>query len=151
MEDFSYKKVSIICLIIFIIIVLFYGLTNLIIDKKNNKEEVKPENYTTIQYDEIIVGNIFKQKENEYYVLALIAKDENKSKYESSLQTYNSNENSIKTYTIDLDSGFNKKYVSDSSNFEGNLPIFSQSTLLKISDSQIVEIYEGEDITSVLK
>ena len=54
-------------------------------------------------------------------------------------------ENNLKIYTIDLSSAFNKKYIGESSNFELEYPIFSESTLLKIENKTIVQIYEGQE------
>lgn len=148
MEEFNIKKMSIILLIVLIIIVAFYFLTVLVLDRK--KEKTKESTYTAIQYDEIIVGNMYNQKENEYYILATLKSDSNKQTYISNYQNYSSSENATKTYTINLDSGFNKKYVGETSDFSSKYPVFSTSTLLKIVDKEIKEIYEGEEINTYL-
>lgn len=148
MEEFNIKKVSIILLVVLIIIVAFYFITVLVLDNKKAKE--KENTYTAIQYDEIIVGNMYNQKENEYYILATLGSDTNKETYISNYQNYSKEENAIKTYTINLDSGFNKKYIGENSDFSLKYPIFSKSTLLKIVDKEIKEIYEAEEINQHL-
>ena len=148
MEDFNIKKMSIILLIILVIIVSFYFITVLVLDKKKVKE--KENTYTAIQYDEIIVGNMYKQNESEYYILATTKNDENMGTYVTTYQNYSALESAIKTYTINLDSGFNKKYVGEESDFSSEYPTFKTSTLIKISDKKIVDVYEGEEIASVL-
>ena len=148
MEDFSIKKATIMALIIMIIIVAFYFITILVLDRKKAKEQ---ENiYTAIQYDEIIVGNIYNQKEDEYYVLATMKSDSNAPSYVTNLENYAKTENALKTYTINLDSGFNKKYVAEESDFTSKYPIFSTSTLVKVSNKEIKETYEGKEITEFL-
>lgn len=151
-ETYSIKKAIIFVIVILIIFGAFYGITILLTEKKSEKEnEINDEPYVAIQYEEIIVGNIFKQNENEYYVLATTSKDSNATTYNSSLKEYAAADKAIKSYTIDLDSGFNKKYVAEESNFNLEFPVFRTSTLLKIVDKQIVETYEGENITKALE
>lgn len=147
-QTYSAKQIIIIMSIILIVIGVFYGLTYLISDNLDNNI---PNNNTEvdIQYSEILVGEIYNQSEDEYYVLAYNDSDGSQT-YISNVKEYNSLENSIKTYLIDLTNAFNKKYVSETSNFESDFPIFKGNTLLKISKDVIVEIYEEEKITEKL-
>ena len=151
-ETYSIKKAIIFVIVIVAIFAAFYGITILLTESKKEKETVdKDTPYVSIQYEEIVVGNIFKQNEEEYYVLATTSTDSNAQTYISSLKGYSDYENAIKSYTIDLDSGFNKKYLADESNFNSGLPVFKTSTLLKIVNKQIVETYESDDITNALE
>lgn len=134
----------------FILIVIavfgcFYGLTNLIIKNKSTETAINEESEAIIQYEEIIVGDMYNQKEESYYVLVEMMDDADISTYESKKEEYMALENSLKVYTIDLSSAFNKKYVGEESNFESKYPIFSQSALLKITSGEIVEKYEGQE------
>ena len=151
MEEFSFstKKMIIMAIIILIVIIAFYFITVLVLDKKKTKSS--ESTYTAIQYDEIIVGNMYKQNETEYYILATTKSDDKASSYMTNYQNYSKKEDSIKTYTIDLDSGFNKKYLSSESDFTKEYPTFKTSTLLKITDKQITDIYEGEEINTFLE
>jgi hypothetical protein len=78
--------------------------------------------------------------------------DENVSSYQSSLYSYSEQEDSLRVYNVDLSSAFNQNYIGEESNFEGTHLIFKETTLLKIKDKAIEEIYEGEeDITAILE
>lgn len=148
-QTYNTKHVIISLFIVVAVIVIFYGITVLL--TKNKKESITDNNIpeATIQYEEILVGEIFNQKETEYYVLAYAS--DNGQTYISSLNTYSKLENATKSYQIDLTSGFNKKYVSSENNFEGQYPTFGETTLLKIVDKQIVEKYTGSDITTQIE
>lgn len=150
-ETYSIKKAIIFVIIILIIIGAFYGITLLVTNNKKEEEPKKDDSYVSIQYEEIVVGNIYKQNESEYYVLATTKKDNNSDTYMTNYRKYASKTGATKSYTIDLDSGFNKKYLSDNSDFSLSLPIFKTTTLLKISDKKIIESYEGNDITNILE
>lgn len=148
MEDkYNIKQMIIFILIIVITLGIFYGITILV--TKNKKTTTDDTTSTTnedvsIDYDTILAQNIFNQNEDSYYVLASFNDDENLSTYKDSIDKYKAKENSLKVYEIDLDSAFNKNYVSDVSNFKSEYPIFSETTLLKIENGKITETYEGK-------
>lgn len=149
-QTYKTKHIIISIFIVVAVIVLFYGLTVLLVNNKKEKEQNNNDiEKTVIQYDEILVGEIYSQKENEYYVLAYTS--DNSQKYISKLNEYNGLENSIKTYQINLASGFNKKYVSETNNFDSEYPMFGETTLLKITDKQITEKYTGNDIMTKIE
>lgn len=143
-DSYSLKKLLIFISIIMIIIIIFYGLTTILTKNKKLSTDKKEIEETVIQYDEIVVGEIFSQKETEYYVLATFKNDSQLSNYNSIVSEYSEKKNSQKIYSINLNSGFNKKFVSSSSQFDGNYPIFKESTLLKISNKKILNVYEGQ-------
>lgn len=149
-ENYSVKKIIIFIIIILIISVVFYGLTLLVVEKKKN-DVVTPTNESIIQYEEILVGELYRQNESSYYVLATTSKDSNSTSYNSALAVYSAKDNSLATYTINLDNGFNKKYLASESNFEGEFPIFKTSTLLKVENAKITETYEGTNIKTTLE
>lgn len=132
-----------ITLILVLIITIFYGLT--IIITKNQTKELENEvpSNTQIQYEEILIGNIYNQKEDEYYVLVELESDY--LTLSSSVNNYNEKEDSLKLYIADLNDGFNKKYLGETSDFNKEYPTFSKSTLLKISNKKIIEYTEGTD------
>lgn len=141
----EYNLISLIKMIVVIIIVvfMFYGLTVLITKNKKTGSQDDINNNTEIQYDEILIGNIYDQKEEEYYVLVELTSDY--ITLNDILTNYNSKTEKIKLYTADLDNGFNKKYLGEKSNFENKYPIFNKSTLLKIKNKQLIEYVEGTD------
>lgn len=141
----EYNLISLIKMIVVIIIVvfMFYGLTVLITKNKKTGSQDDINNNTEIQYDEILIGNIYDQKEEEYYVLVELTSDY--ITLNDILTNYNSKTEKIKLYTADLNNGFNKKYLGEKSNFENKYPIFNKSTLLKIKNKQLIEYVEGTD------
>lgn len=145
-QTYSTKQIIIIMAVMLSVILVFYGITVLV--SNNKKEDTKNDNNsdTVIQYEEILVGEIFKQNNSEYYVLAYDSTSDGQ-KYKSDINTYVTKENSAKTYFVDLTNAFNKKYVSTESNFENEFPIFKEPTLLKIVNGSIVEVYEGNSIS----
>lgn len=143
-NNYSLKSLLIFVFIITVIIVIFYGITTLITKNKDISSNNEKTEEAVIQYDEIVVGEIFSQNKDEYYVLATFKDDSELSNYNSIITEYNEKKNSIKVYSINLNSGFNKKYISSSSKFDNDYPIFKESTLIKISNKKIVDIYEGQ-------
>lgn len=150
-ESYNIKK-AIICFAILVVIIgIFYGITTLVVNNKNKKEESNENNsYTNIQYDEIIVSNILKQTASDYYVLATTKNDDNYKQYISDFTTYTTKKNALPSYRIDLDNSFNKKYLQDESNFDNELPVFSGSTLIRVTGGSITEIYESSEISSAI-
>lgn len=147
-QTYSAKQIIIIMVVILAVILVFYGITILV---NNNKSDsfINNDSNVTIQYDEILVGEIFKQNNQDYYVLAYDDTNEGQQ-YKSEMNTYILKENSLRTYLIDLTNGFNKKYVATESNFDGEFPIFKETTLLRITDGKIVEKSEGDSISDKL-
>lgn len=147
-QTYNAKQVIIMFSIVLSVIIIFYGITILVSNKKeeeiiNNVEE------PNIQYTEILVGEIFNQEESVYYVLAYDDSDDSQT-YITSLQEYENIENTDKVYYVNLLSAFNKKYLSDESDFSSKYPTFKGCTLLKISDDKIIETYEEDQITTKL-
>jgi len=141
-------------IIVTIIFCIFYVLTVFI----NRKDEVETPNNNdsnvTIQYDEILIGNIFEQPNDNYYVLIEDIEDINVRVYEAYLSTYSQKEDAKRYYTAVLNNMFNDKYLSNVSNLTDDISKFkvSKTTLLEISKGKIVKYYEkDEDILNVLK
>lgn len=140
----EYNLASLIKMIIIIVIVVFvfYGLTVIITKNKKTETDTSTDN-VDIQYDEILVGNIYDQKEEEYYVLVEFNSDY--LTLSNTVTTYNAKTDKIKLYISDLNNGFNSKYIGEESNFDNKYPIFSKSTLIKIKNKQLVEYVEGTE------
>ncbi len=122
------------------------------IDFKNSnesKEDVSVDNTT------IMLGQLFDQTEDEYYVLVYDMSD-SKSIIPSWLSVYKGQENALTVYSVDSSKKFNSKYiVKSNSNKSANkledLKVISP-TLLKIKDKSVVSYIEGEDdIINVFK
>lgn len=97
---------------------------------------------TTIQYDEILMGDLLNQSETEYYVL-LVKKTDYDDRYKEYLTKYSNNN---KFYYSLIDNGLNSSYVSDVSNLNVNsiqdLKV-SDTSLLKINSGKIILSYDG--------
>lgn len=139
-QEYSFKKIMITLIIIILIILAFYGITIFITQKQKEKE--KENTNTEIQYSEILIGNMYQKKEEEYYVLVQLESDY--SKLYTSAYNYQQ-KGDIKLYTANLDNAMNKKYLSEESDFNKRFPTYKESTLLKIKDGNIIEYYEGTD------
>ena len=137
-----------IVVIIVIAFALFYALTYLMTKHNKTYSWKNNEVSSVIQYDKIMLGTLLSQPSSEYYVLAYDYSDDNKDIYETYISMYINKNNSLKIYTSDLSSDFNKKYIAEKSefNFDGVKDLkVEQITLFKIKDSKIIEYYEGND------
>ena len=61
------KRVIIISLVILIVLVGIYFLTEVILNKEDDDSDKVTEN--AIQYEEILAGESFNQSEDKYYVI----------------------------------------------------------------------------------
>ena len=132
-----------IVLVILIVFGAFYIFTYYLQkNKQMTSTENKPNTITTIQYDEILIGNLLNQKEGDYYVL-IVNKSDYSARYKNYLTKFSGKN---KFYYSLIDNGLNKKYITDSSNLKvdniEDLKI-SQTSLLKINNGKIVETYDG--------
>lgn len=146
--DSGYSLSSIIKIMsgLIIVILVFYGLTVFLESKKTTETNVVE---AEIQYEEILMGSIYKETESEYYVLAVIGEDI--PDLYSSLSNYQIS-GEFKIYKVDMDNVFNKNYLSSESNYDNYIPTISETTLFKIVDDKIVEHTEGiEEIISLLE
>lgn len=146
-----------IVLIIVAISVAFYGITVLVLKYKKNQGSDYVGNSTPaiIQYEEIMLGTLLSQKENEYYVLVMHEDDPYNTLFESYMKTYKAKEGALTVYKANIDSVFNQYYVSDVSNLNvsevTNFKV-SDISLIKVKDKNVVEAYEGFDnIENALK
>lgn len=153
-EKNELKSLILIIIIVSLIFLVFYGITLLTNKKTTNGTsfEVQSE---TIQYNEILVGQVLNRNEKEYYVLL---KNENNSYndlYIYYLNNYTSKNNNKKYYTVDLNNEFNSLYVSET---ETNVntkkffsSTFSDTTLLLIKNKKVNKVYDtDEEIVNIL-
>lgn len=149
MEDkYNVKELLTFIIIILVVLVLFYGLTMLITNKKNSNDYIENNNSesdTKIDYEKILAQNALSQKENSYYVFAYTNSDENVTTYNNDLISYKNKENALKVYYVELDNAFNKNNYAGESNFEDGKVIFKATTLLKVENGVLVEKYESKD------
>lgn len=127
------------------LISLFYVITYY----KTKTADVTPtDTTTTIQYEEILVGNMLNQKESEYYVLLTKESDTASTLYSAYKNAYIAKIVHLQTYTANLNSGFNKMFVATTSQLNGSNITdikFSQSTLVYVKNNKINAYYEGKN------
>lgn len=104
--------------------------------KLGKKEKEKTE--TEIQYQEIIAGETFNRNASEYYVLFMNFTDSYASYYLSLIDNYQMKDNSLAFFTVDMEKKINSDYVTNELKVEN-------PTILKISNSNIVETITGKD------
>ena len=153
------RKLLIIIGAVCAVMLSFYFITEFVLknkeDKKDNgtKEELKVE--PEIQYEEILLGTLFEQDGEEYYVLAYTEDDNMLDIYNQYIETYNNLDEHLNIYKANLSDDFNKMYVADKTYIEGNditkIKV-KETTLIRVRDNEIYKYYEGyEAIKNKLK
>ncbi len=136
-----------IIVIICVVLLIFYFITLFV--NKNNSDTSGNYNDTvaTIQYDEIIVGEILNRNEKEYLVLVKKENDVNSNLYQSYLSIYSDKENAVRVYSVDLGSIFNANSIGDATILENGVENFkfSDSTLLRVNDGIITDSLIGNE------
>lgn len=150
-EETNYVSRFILYLLIFLILLIIgYLIIGIFVNKtiSFNKKDTKENSKVTIDNNTILAGEIFDQKEDEYYVLVY-----NKNEENSILGTwkgvYSGKENALKIYEVDSETKLNGNFiVKENSNKDAQsyseLRIVSP-TLIKINNKKIVEYIEGEE------
>ena len=150
-EEKLIKKLIIITAILVFIICTIYVLSALFITKEldwfDKKEEETKE---TLAKNTILASEIFKQKEEEYYVY-FYDFNEKENQITSAV---NSKLSSKIVYKVDTSSALNNKYISEESNKSAktleDLRV-KAPTVIKINGDQISEYYEDNEIINNLK
>ena len=139
------KRVVIILLCVVLLFGLMYFLTTRILSKEVTKKRKQSEvTESTIQYEKILAGESFTMEQEEYYVVYYDSTDTNLS---STIATYQSDKKDIKLYSVDLNDGMNKKYITDSdintSSIE-NLKV-KNPTLIHFKNKEVVDTITDEN------
>lgn len=151
-EDENYINRFITYLFIFLLLLivgyLFIGIfVNKTISFKKNKDKEEKEE-VQIDNSTILAGEIFDQKEEEYYVLVYNPSDE-QSIIKPWKGLYEGKTDSLKVYVVDSTEKLNGNFIVDkdsnknASSYE-DLKI-KEPTLIKIRNNSISEYTEGED------
>ena len=145
-EKSDLKKLLILILIIAVLFLIFYFAVTFINNKKLKNIFPNDESLGSaeIDYNQVIVGNMLKQNQEEYYVLASKVDEGESDPYYQTLTDYRSYNPEYKIYNLDLNDIFNAKYVKEESNFDDEIA-FSKTTLIKVKDGEIDEVYEDDD------
>lgn len=147
----EFGRVIKILVVIAVVLVAFYFLTAFIL-KHGSRVSTTVDNTPSeadIQYQEILAGNSFSQKDDHYFVLYYDMSDENlHSIYTNIISTYEESDDHLPIYTVDMSSAFNKKYVADESNAsveELNSLRIAQPTLIEFENGSVMDYVEGEE------
>lgn len=135
------RKLLIIIGAVCAVMLVFYFITDGVVkNKKDKPKEETPEVKIDpeIDYDHILMGSLFDQKEDSYYVLAYTEDDDFYPIYEAYLENYDKIEDHLKVYRVNLSDGFNKSYIADESYLEG-----SNINLIKVKGTTLIRIEEG--------
>ena len=132
-DENQVRNLIIITLIIVLLAIGLYFLTGKIGKKENNTSNVE------FDYSTITVGTMFNRPYDKYYVFLYDAEDDNANQYISLISSYESKDESIKIYTVDLSKNLDSKYLSDKSNTNPTNP-----SEVKIKDSALILIKNGK-------
>ena len=136
--EVDYMKVIKISIGVLLVLGIVYFVTAIASGEiKFNKKE-KAKEATEIQYQEIMAGETFNRNASNYYVLFMNFTDSFASYYLSLIDSYKYQDNSLPFYTVDIEKKINNDYVTNELKLEN-------PTILKISNSNIVEAITGKD------
>ena len=146
------KKILLYILIVLLFLGGMYLLTDRLVAKNKYKEKTTIDNGSvSIQYSEIILGEVFSRRQEEYLVLCYDKKEE-ATDYNAIVSDVMNGEK-IKLYTVDLSHAFNKgSLTQEKSNTHptkaSELKV-KGATLIHIKNKSVVDYIEGKDaITS---
>ena len=147
--DNEMAKLVLLIVIVAIAFAIFYVITLFVVNKNEKSEATEEIQETTIQYEKILVSSILTKQEKEYYVLVYKKDDKYLDTYKNYLSYYKmAKTDALPYYYVELDSQFNKQFVSSESNLnveQAKDLRFSQTTLMRIKDKKIASTYEGKD------
>ncbi len=154
-SDMEYNKIIKISIGVLVVLVLTYFGTAILSGEikfgEKKKEEVKEE--VSIQYEEIMVGQMLNRSESEYYVLLFDFTNAYASYYLTLIDTYTSKDKSLPFHIIDLEKHLNKEYVLQDGEKLIEKPVrlvdfkAVNPTIVKIKNRKVVErIYGKEDV-----
>lgn len=152
------RKLLIIIGAVCAVMLSFYFITEFVVknkkgadNKPNDQINIEPD----IQYENILMGSLFKQNGSEYYVLAYDEEDILTEIYNQYISTYTKKEGHLNFYKVNLSSDYNKGYIAEESYLSGNDVTkirVKETTLIRIKDGKIYKTYEGyENIKNKLK
>ncbi len=151
-SDTEYSKVIKITVIVVLVLVITYLITALAtgeIKLGKNKNEEKEE--TSIQYEEILSGEILNRNQNEYYVMLFNFTDTFASYYLSLKDSYLEKDNAKPFYIVDLEKNSNQNIVaSDDASIKEYIDNINDlrvenPTIIRVNNHKVVEIIRGRE------
>ena len=141
------KKIIRTFIIVALVFGFFYLLTYILVGDFGSKEE--EDVATEIQYDEILAGSSFTMNASKYIVVYYDFDGDDASEVLSAIYTYESKEDALRVYTVDLGNALNKNVLAeDKSNKDPKdateLKI-KGTTIIRFRDGMVREYIEGTD------
>jgi hypothetical protein len=130
------KNIVITTFVVTAVFVLFYFVTSLVVNKMDKYNYIASKEEVYIQYGEILAGSTFSMAEEEYYVMFYDFEGPYTVYYDSLIST-----SDYKVYAVDLGNGFNKSYVSESTNSKVN-----KAEELRVKDCTLIKIQKGKNV-----
>lgn len=138
-------KIGIVVLVCF---ALIYFATGLINKYRSNKTELETE----IQNVEILMGETFEKKDNDYIIVYYDFDDKIYADlYDMIVENYNSLGKETPMYKVDLSTNFSKKYMAQDEEPSNTAPTalsnlkVKGATLIRIQNKTVVTYLEGKD------
>ncbi len=140
-----------IIIVVVVTFFVFYLITALSTGRKKGDYTKPSTTPSIIQYDEILLGELYHQKETNYFVLVEEKDDSYISLFENLLTQASKKENGIPYYKVNLSSVLNQKFIGETADFTENLKV-AGTTLFRIQNGIMVAHYEtSETILEFLK
>lgn len=147
-SDMEYMKIIKIAIAVISVLLLTWFVTALVSGEIDfGKKETEEETEVSIQYEEIIAGQIFNRVDSEYYVLLFNFTDTFASHYLSLIDTYDTEEDSLPFYIVDLEKKVNEQYVLQEG--EGLTEKPSSLAKFKATNPTIVRIKNGKVVERI--
>lgn len=145
-NEFSIKYAIVTIVIMLLILVGFYFLTEKILKKNNSDNEENQEIVQVRKLNNINYSDVDNMVATSYYLLIDKADDENNDSYDLYINSLKYNNFPIEFYYIDLSDDNNKQLLADDEKLDDlkNLKV-KDTTLVYVSDGEIKETYVGSN------
>lgn len=145
-NEFSIKYAIVTIVIMLLILVGFYFLTEKILKKNNSDNEENQEIVQVRKLNNINYSDVDNMVATSYYLLIDKADDENNDSYDLYINSLKYNNFPIEFYYIDLSDDNNKQLLADDEKLDDlkNLKV-KDTTLVYVSDGDIKETYVGSN------
>lgn len=144
-SDLDYAKGIKLAIIIALILIVVYFLTALAMGEiKLGKKEEEEKPVTSIQYEEIIAGQIFNRSDEEYYVMLFNFTDEFATYYLTLRDSYLKKDSHLPMYILDLEKKMNEEIIIQGEENYIEQPTWVEDlkvngpTLLRIKNHKVV-------------
>ena len=148
-QEKSLVKISV---VVIIVLAAVYFLTALATGEIKLGNSSNKEEEVTIQYEEILAGQVLNRKDKEYYVLLFEFSNENAGRYITLKDNYAQTTDALPLYLVDLEKGFNQKIVAEEDEKYSEKPSNIQdlkvngTTLLKVKNGKVTDRIETDDL-----